>query len=108
MRKWILGCVTVLALVVLPVAATAEIEAVGVQYASFSSGPAGLLHIQNALGQQFSVTDSAGHMVGAGVVPSNAFTIPVISSGPDANGVVLTVRVGAVTTNLYSEWWIWE
>jgi hypothetical protein len=106
MRKWILAFVAVLAVALAPASAAAEQELVGVQYTSW--GPMGLLTFQNAVGEDFSVTDSAGHVVAAGTVPMDWFTIPAINMGPDASGVLLTVQVGGRTVFVTNEWWIWQ
>jgi hypothetical protein len=105
MRKWILAFVAVLAVAFAPALAAAEQEFVGVQYSW--AGPAGLVTIQNAAGQPFSITNSSGFVVAQGTVPSQWFSIPAINSGPDASGVLLTVRVGHETAFIAGEWWTW-
>jgi hypothetical protein len=70
-------------------------------------GSVGLLTITNALGETYQARNSLGQTVASGLVLSPLFTVPATNSGPDANGVMLRVRVGLLTYYVADPDWEW-
>lgn len=106
MRK-LLALAVILALALLVVGTSADAKGnIGARYVW--AGSMGQLSIANANGLQYTAYDSQQMCVSAGTVEGNLFTVMCGNSGPDANGVVLTVTVGEVVFDIGDWDWHWD